>query len=120
MEVPLGLKQPGFDRLPEIEEFAKNEREKKLLAMIRAFRQIGTPSLLPPGTPPELVKILRDATARMYKDPEFQKDYKKLVGEDPSPLLGEDMERTVKDLPRDPETVELFKKLNAAGGMPIR
>jgi hypothetical protein len=42
------------------------------------------------------------------------------VGEEPSPLLGEDMERTVKDLPRDPETVELFKKLNAAGGMPIR
>ena len=120
MEVPRGLKQPGFDKLPEIEEFAKNEREKKLLAMVRAFRQVGTPSLLPPGTPPEPVKILREATTRMYKDPEFQKDYKKLVGEEPSPLFAEDMERTIKELPRDPEIVELFKKLNAAGGMPIR
>jgi tripartite-type tricarboxylate transporter receptor subunit TctC len=120
MEVPRGLKQPGFDKLPEIEEFAKNEREKKLLAMVRAFRQVGTPSLLPPGTPPEPVKILRDATTRMYKDPEFQKDYKKLVGEEPSPLFAEDMERTIKELPRDPEIVELFKKLNAAGGMPAR
>ena len=105
---------------PEIEEFAKNDREKKLLAMVRAFRQVGTPSLLPPGTPAEQVKILREANARMYKDPEFQKDYKKLVGEEPTPLLGEDMERTIKELPRDPEIVELFKKLNAAGGMPIR
>jgi len=33
MEVPRGLKQAGFDRLPEVEEFAKSEREKKLLAM---------------------------------------------------------------------------------------
>lgn len=120
MEVPRGLKQPGFDKLPEIEEFAKNDREKKLLAMIRAFRQVGTPSLLPPGTPPEQVKILREATARMYKDPEFQKEYKKMVGEEPSPILGEDMERTIRDLPRDPEIVELFKKLNAAGAMPVR
>lgn len=120
MEVPRGLKQPGFDKLPEIEEFAKNDREKKLLAMIRAFRQVGTPSLLPPGTPPEIVRILREATAKMYKDPEFQKEYKKMVGEEPTPILGEEMERTIKELPRDPETIELFKKLNAAGGMPAR
>ncbi|MBM4259988.1 MAG: hypothetical protein FJ143_04735 [Deltaproteobacteria bacterium] len=120
MEVPRGLKQPGFDKLPEIEEFAKNEREKRLLAMVRAFRQVGTPSLLPPGTPAEQVKTLREATARMYKDPEFQKEYKKMVGEEPSPILGEDMERTIRELPRDPEIVELFKKLNAAGPVPAR
>jgi hypothetical protein len=120
MEVPRGLKQPGFDKLQEIEEFAKSEREKKLLAMVRAFRQVGTPSIMPPGTPPEPVKILREATARMYKDPEFQKEYKKMVGEEPTPILGEDMERTIKELPRDPEIVELFKKLNATGPVPPR
>ena len=120
MEVPRGLKQPGFDRLPEIEEFAKSEREKKLLAMVRTFRQIGTPSFFPPGTPAEQVKILRAATARMYSDPDFHKEYKKLVGEEPTPLLGEDMERALKELPRDPEIVELFKKLNAAGPVPAR
>jgi hypothetical protein len=120
MEVPRGLKQPAFDRLPEIEEFAKSEREKKLLAMVRTFRQVGTPSFLPPGTPPEQVKILRGATAKMYSDPDFHKDYKKLVGEEPTPLLGEDMERAIKELPRDPEIVELFKKLNAAGPLPPR
>lgn len=120
MEVPKGLKQAGFDRLPEIEEFAKSERERKLLAMIRTFRQIGTPSILPPGTPPEQVKILRQAMAKMFSDPEFHKEYKKLVGEEPTPLLAEDMERAIKDLPRDPEIIDLFKKLNAAGAMPTR
>jgi tripartite-type tricarboxylate transporter receptor subunit TctC len=120
MEVPRGLKQAGFDRLPEVEEFAKSEREKKLLAMVRTFRQIGTPSFFPPGTPAEPVKILRAATAKMYSDPDFHKEYKKLVGEEPTPLLGEDMERALKELPRDPEIVELFKKLNAAGPVPAR
>ena len=30
MEVPRGLKQSGFDRLPEIDEFAKTARERRL------------------------------------------------------------------------------------------
>jgi hypothetical protein len=30
------------------------------------------------------------------------------------------MERVLKELPRDPETVELFKKLNAADTLPPR
>lgn len=120
MEVPKGLKQAGFDHLPEIEEFAKSDKERKLLAMIRTFRQVGTPSILPPGTPPERVKILRDAMTKMFRDPEFHKDYKKLVGEEPTPLLGEEMERGIRNLPREPEIVELFKKLNAADPLPAR
>ena len=76
--------------------------------------------VLPPGTPAEQVKILRTAMAKMYSDPEFHKDYKKLVGEEPTPILGEEMERGIKELPRDPELVDLFKKLNAAGPLPAR
>src|SRR5207244_2089432 len=51
MEVLKGLKQFGFDCLPEIEEFAKSERERRLLAMIRIFRRFGILSILPPSTP---------------------------------------------------------------------
>ena len=88
--------------------------------MIRIFRQFGTPSILPPGTPREQVKILREAMAKMFKDPDFHKDYKKLVGEEPTQLSGEEMDRALRELPRDPEIVELFKKLNAAGSLPSR
>ncbi|HZA54489.1 MAG TPA: hypothetical protein VE616_09585, partial [Candidatus Udaeobacter sp.] len=59
MEVPKGLKHHHFSNLPEIESFAKSERERKLLHMVRVFRQFGTPSILPPGTPKEPVEILR-------------------------------------------------------------
>ena len=67
MEVPKGLRQSGFDRLPEIEDFVQAERERKLLAMICISRQFGTQSILPPGTPREQVKICGRAWPKCSK-----------------------------------------------------
>jgi tripartite-type tricarboxylate transporter receptor subunit TctC len=120
MATPRGLQQPGFEHLAEIDQFAKSEGERRLLAMIRAFRHFGSPFILPPGTPPEPAKILREAMVKAFADPEFHKEYKKFVGEDAAPLLPEEMDRLVTEMPRNPETVDLFKKLNAAGPMPAR
>ena len=120
MEVPRGLKQAGFENLPEIESFAKTDRERKLLRMVRDFRQVGSPYILPPNTPKEAVKILQEAMVKVFKDPEFQQEYLKLVGEEPTPVLPEEMEKLVKELPRDPEIVALFKKINDAGPLPPR
>jgi tripartite-type tricarboxylate transporter receptor subunit TctC len=120
MEVPKGLKHHYFTNLPEIESFAKSEGERKLLNMVRVFRQFGTPSILPPGTPKEQVDILRAAMVKTFTDPKFPAEYKKFTGDDATPLMPDDMERALKELPRDPETVALFKKLNAAGPLPPR
>jgi tripartite-type tricarboxylate transporter receptor subunit TctC len=120
MEVPKGLKHHHFSNLPEIESFAKSEQERKLLRMVRVFRQFGTPSILPPGTPKEQVDILKAAMVKTFKDPEFPAEYKKFTGDDATPLMPDDMEKALKELPRDPETVALFKKLNAAGPLPPR
>jgi tripartite-type tricarboxylate transporter receptor subunit TctC len=120
MEVPQGLKHHHFSNLPEIESFAKSEQERKLLRMVRVFRQFGTPSILPPGTPKEQVDILKAAMVKTFTDPAFPAEYKKFTGDDATPLLPDDMEKALKELPRDPETVALFKKLNAAGPLPPR
>jgi tripartite-type tricarboxylate transporter receptor subunit TctC len=120
MEVPKGMKHHYFTNLPEIESFAKSERDRKLLHMVRVFRQFGTPSLLPPGTPTEQVVILRAAMVKTFNDPAFPGEYKKFTGDEATPLMPDDMEKALKELPRDPETVALFKKLNAAGPLPAR
>jgi tripartite-type tricarboxylate transporter receptor subunit TctC len=120
MEVPRGLKHEKFPALPEITSFAKTERERKLLDMVSAFRQFGSPFFLPPATPREQVKILQDAMVRAFQDPAFHKDYKKYTGDEASPLMPQEMERLVQEMPRDAEIVELFKKLNAAGPLPAR
>jgi tripartite-type tricarboxylate transporter receptor subunit TctC len=120
MEVPKGLKHEHFSRLPEVEEFAKSEKERKVLAMLRAFRQVGSPYIFPPGTPGEQVKIVREAFAKTFKDPAFLQDYKKFTGDEATPLLGEDMEKAVRELPRDAEIVDLFKKIAGGGPLPPR
>ncbi|MGH7831154.1 MAG: hypothetical protein ACREP8_13370 [Candidatus Binatia bacterium] len=120
MEVPKGNKHPHFATLPEVEDFARSPREHKVLAMLRAFRQVGSPYILPPGTPSDRVKILQEAMVRTFNDPGFHKEYKKLTGDDPTPLMPEEMERSIKELPRDPEIVDLFKKISGPGPLPPR
>jgi len=120
MEVPKGVKHSDFARLPEVEEFARSERERKVLGMLRAFRQVGSPYILPPGTPKEQVKILREAMVKVFNDAEFHKEYKKLTGDEATPLIPEEMEKAIRELPRDREIVELFKKIAGGGPLPPR
>jgi tripartite-type tricarboxylate transporter receptor subunit TctC len=117
IEIPKGEKHPQFSHLPELESLARSESARKVVILQRAFRVGGAPSFLPPGTPSDRVKILQEAFRKTYLDPGFQKEYKKIVGNDPSPLLPEHHEKIIKEIPREPEVIELFKKI--AGGDPL-
>ncbi len=120
MEVPKGDKHPQFGHLPEIEGFARSDRERKLVVLQRAFRVAGGPFILPPGTPKDRVEILQEAFRKTYTDAEFHREYKKLTGDEPTPLLPEAHERTIREIPREPEVIELFKKLVGAEPLPPR
>ncbi len=120
LEIPIGDKHPRFAHLPELEAFARSDRERKLLALNRAFRLTGSPYILPPGTPKERVQILQEAIRKTFQDPEFHKEFKKLSGDDPTPLMPEAHERAIKELPRDAEVIALFKKLAGAELLPPR
>ena len=43
------------------------------------------------------------------QDPEFQKEYLKLVGEEPTLVMPNEMEKLVRELPRHTEIVALLK-----------
>jgi len=120
MEVPRGLKHPRLAHLPEIEAFAKTDKERKLLSVWRAFRGVGSPYVLPPGTPKERVAILEEAMGKIFRDPEFLKYFRKLVDDDPSPLVAADLARLIKEMPRDPEVHDMLRKLSGAGPLPPR
>jgi tripartite-type tricarboxylate transporter receptor subunit TctC len=120
LEIPKGDKHPQFKQLPELETFARSDRERKLIYLARAFRVAGGPSVLPPGTPKDRVAVLQEAFRKTYKDPEFLREYKKLTGDEASPLLPEDHEKAIKDIPREPEIIELYKKIVGAEALPSR
>jgi hypothetical protein len=95
IEVPQGQKHPyaRYAALPDLDTFVKSEKERKL--------------------------ILQEAMGRTFKDPDFLKEYKK-TGDDSPPLTPETLTKLIKDLPRDAEVVELFKKLFGADPLPPR
>ena len=117
LTVPNGRHHPKFAQVPEFGSFAKNDIERKLLDMFRAFQYPRWPYIFPPGTPKEPVQIIREAMRKSFADPEFPKEFNKLMGDDPAPMGGEELERAIKELPRDQEVVQLYKKL--AGGDPL-
>jgi tripartite-type tricarboxylate transporter receptor subunit TctC len=119
-EMPKGDKHPQFPSVPEIETFAKTDKERKVLAMQRGFRLAGSPFFLPPGVPKERIEILQVAMRKALSDPDFSREFKKLTGDEPTPLTPEANEKAVRDIPRDPETIELFKKIIGAGPLPAR
>jgi tripartite-type tricarboxylate transporter receptor subunit TctC len=120
LEVPKGAKHPRLGHLPEVESFAKTERDRRVLAMWRVFRLVGSPYIIPPGTPKNLVDILQDSFRKTLKDPEFHKEFLKLVGDDAEPLMPEELTQAIRDVPRDVEVTEMIKALSGAGPLPAR
>jgi len=120
LEAPKGLKHPRFGHLPEIESFAKSEKEIKLLKLWRSFRVIGSPYVLPPGTPQARVKTLKEAVVKAFHDREFHSEYEKLTGESADLIMPDAMAKIIQETPRDIEVIDTLKKLSGAGPLPPR
>jgi hypothetical protein len=88
--------------------------------MFRSFRLAGSPYVLPPGVQKERVEILQEALRKIFKDHEFHTEYKKITGDDPTPLMSDALEKIIRAVPRDSETVEFFKKFAGLGPLPQR
>lgn len=120
LTIPKGKFHPRFANVPDLDSFAKNPKDRQLINLFRTFLYPRWPYVLPPGTPKDIVKTLRDAMAKTFKDPGFPKEFKKLMGSDPSPLTGEEVETAIKEIPRDSETIALYKKMAQNVPLPTR
>lgn len=69
--------EPEIKHLPVDEDLTTDKIGKKIMAMRSASDKVGKPYVAPPGTPKEVMNILRDAFAKVAKDPQLQADAKK-------------------------------------------
>jgi len=81
---------------------------------------VGTPYLLPPGKAKAQVQILQEAMRRALNDPGFLAEFKKLAGFEAPPLMPEALAKAVRQLTRDAEAIELFKRLAGPDALPSR
>ena len=56
-----------------------------------------------------------------HTDPAFIAEYRRLTsGDIPTPLMPDEQAKVVRDIPRDAETIELFKKFAGTSSLPPR
>lgn len=67
------------ENLPVHEDLTTDNRTKKIVSILGSSDRIGRPFLAPPGTPPNIMKILRDAFFKATEDPEVKEGAKKLM-----------------------------------------
>ena len=120
LTIPKGKFHPRFANVPDLDSLAKNQKERQLISLFRNFLYPRWPYMLPPGTPNEIVMTLREAMVKTFKDPAFPGEFKKLMGSEPSPLTGEEVEEAIRAIPRDTETIALYKKMAENGPLPPR
>ena len=86
---------------------------RRLAQVLLAAGDFGRPMMVTPGTPPDRVKILRDAYVKTLSDPDVLEEAKK-GRMDVDPATGEELETLVKEIfDSPPEVVERVKKILA-------
>jgi tripartite-type tricarboxylate transporter receptor subunit TctC len=73
------VSEPGIENLPVDENVTTDKKGKTLMSMLDPAYRVARPYVAPPRTPSEVMKILRDAFARLANDPELKEDSKKVM-----------------------------------------
>jgi tripartite-type tricarboxylate transporter receptor subunit TctC len=113
-------RNPEFPDVPAVAEFAKDERTKQILELVLAPFAMDRPVLMPPGTAPDKVAVLRKAFRAAMNDPAFIEEAKKLnleIGEVPGEKIDALLEH-VYSMPPDviKSANEAMSLTGSAGG----
>jgi len=108
---PRAADAPTLDEL--FEQYKAPTNSRRLAQVLLAAGDFGRPMMVTPGTPPDRVKILRDAYVKTLSDPDVLEEAKK-GRMDVDPATGEELEALVKEIfDSPPEVVERVKKILA-------
>lgn len=75
----LGIYPGDIENVPVDEDFITDPMGKTLMTLYAAQNHAGKPFMAPPGTPANVMNIMRDAFAKTLKDPELQADAEKAL-----------------------------------------
>ena len=110
---------PQFPQnLPALEKYADTELKRSVLRFHNASRPTSAPYFVPKGIPEPALKALKEAFERVWKDPQFIKEYSTTTGEPADPMTGEEIEEVLRQLPKDPRIKEIYTQIIAAGPLP--
>jgi tripartite-type tricarboxylate transporter receptor subunit TctC len=102
--------EPGIEQLTMDENLAPNARAKAIMALRSAPEVIGRPYVMPPGTPEEVAKIMREAFAKVMSDKELVAEATK-AKMDLNFVHGDEAQKVIKEVLNQPkDVVEEFSR----------
>ncbi len=107
---------PGFEQLPVDDTFTTNPVGKALMSIKTAPLAVGRALAAPPGTPADRVAILREALAKVLKDPALEADGRK-AQIDFSYISGDEVLKGISAILQQPADVqqEMVKYIKFGG-----
>jgi tripartite-type tricarboxylate transporter receptor subunit TctC len=88
-------KEPGFEQIPMLTDFAKDQTTREVLDIFAGQVTLGRPYLLPPNVPADRVAAMRASFDATLKDPALLADAKTARLEI-SPTKGETLQKLVE------------------------
>jgi tripartite-type tricarboxylate transporter receptor subunit TctC len=94
-----------------MDEMKTDDTGRRLATVVLASGELGRPYLLPPATPPDRLKALRESFMKLVADAEFLADVKRRNLE-AKPSTGEALEQLAREvIAQPPEVIERVKRL---------
>jgi tripartite-type tricarboxylate transporter receptor subunit TctC len=101
----IGIKpQDGFDAVPMLDSFARNDAERAIFNLFSAPIALGRPVAAPPEVPADRVTVLRRAFDATMVDPEFLADAQRSKL-DISAIRGEVLQKIAEDVVATPPAI---------------
>ena len=57
---------------------------------------------------------------KTFKDPEFRAEFKKVITDDASPLMPEELTKMIREMTREPEVIDMLKRISGPESLPPR
>ncbi|MBI4527512.1 MAG: hypothetical protein HY695_27265 [Deltaproteobacteria bacterium] len=94
-----------------MDRYKTGDLGRRLAGVLTAGENFGHPMIAPPGTPPERVRLLREAYEKTLKDPDLIAEIKKKEY-DFDPVSGDELQALAKTVANQPpQVVERLKKI---------
>jgi tripartite-type tricarboxylate transporter receptor subunit TctC len=101
-----------------LDQFLDTELKKQVLRLHDSSRPGSSVFMIAKGAPEPALKALAEAFDRVWKDPQFAEEYKKLSGEPTDPITGPEIHQVLEQMPRDPKIMEIYQQIIGAGPLP--
>ena len=101
-----------------LEQYADTPLKRATLRFHGALRPSASVLFAPKGIPGSALKDLKQAFSKVWSDPQFAEEYARMIAEPNDPITGEEIEKVLGQLPRDPKIMQIYKEISGMGALP--